>query len=678
MKYQYHDRDLSWLNFNMRVLNEARDQSVPLMDKVKFLAIYSSNLDEFARVRVAGIRSLEKINKDKINKKLNFDPVTLLKEISATVNDQLNIYGQTLAEVFGTLEKKGLKIYKWQEALDESQQSALLYFFKTRVLGYLKPRIYNISKGDDFLNNRQLYLSVRMEKNGESNFAYVNIPSDKLPRFFQLPASKGNLFIFLDDIIRLHLDLVFPGYEIKECIAIKLNKDADLHIDDEYSGDLVSKIEKQISKRDLGDPSRFLFDGSATEKLVNHLKTQFNLVEQDMVVGGRYHNLNDYFQLPNPIGKTVEYEKLIPIHHQELDQKRSMFAAIDEGDQMLHFPYQSYDYVLQFFNEAAADPDVREINVTFYRMAEKSIIGDALISAAHNGKKVKVFMELKARFDEANNLYWANKMQAAGVKIIYSIPGLKVHAKVALVRKKLPDGSTKQYGFFGTGNLNEQTAKIYADHGLFSCHEQMTQELSEVFRFLTKRKEPKSFKHLLVSQFNIVDRFYELIDQEIDNAKNRKEAKITIKLNNLEERGIIEKLYEASNAGVKIDMIVRSICCLKPGIKGQSENITVRRLVDRYLEHARVWIFYNGGDEKIFMGSADWMTRNLYRRIEVVFPVYNEQFKNEIKKVVELQLNDNCKATLLDENLKDQPVPKGRKKISAQLETYNFLKQNDN
>ncbi len=674
MDQKYFNRDLSWLTFNLRVLNEARDPSVPLMDRVKFLAIYSSNLDEFFRVRVAGIRSLEKINKEKINKKLNLDPSALLKELHTAVNEQLNLYGQTLGEVFGELEKQGLSIYK-DGNLTADQKSSLLYYFKTKVLAYLKPRIWKVSKGADFLNNRQLYLSFRLKKDGETHFAYVNIPSDKLPRFFELPVEGGNhQFIFLDDIIRLHLDLVFPGYEVEECISIKLNKDADLHIDDEYSGDLVGKIEKQITKRDLGDPSRFLYDSSTSKELLSHMQEQFGLDEKDMVSGGRYHNLNDYFQLPNPLGKEVEYPKLPAIQHKELDQHRSMLSAIDEKDQLLHFPYHSYDYVLQFFNEAAIDPDVTEINVTFYRMAEKSVIGDALISACKNGKKVKVFMELKARFDEANNLMWASKMQEAGVKIIYSIPGLKVHAKVALIKKKLEDGSNKYYGFFGTGNLNEQTAKIYADHGLFTCHDGMTNELAQVFKFLYKRKEPTAFKHLLVSQFNIVDKFYELIDREIENAKAGKEAKIIIKLNNLEERGIIDKVYEASQAGVKVEMIIRSICCLRPGVAGLSDNISMRRIVDRYLEHARVFIFHNDGNEEIFMGSADWMTRNLYHRVEVIFPIYEPALKDEIKQIINLQLTDNVKATTLNENIEDQSIESSGAEILAQLGTYEMVK----
>ncbi len=675
MDQKYFNRDLSWLTFNLRVLEEARDPSVPIMDRVKFLAIYSSNLDEFFRVRVAGIRSLEKINKEKINKKLNFDPSTLLQEIRTEVDRQLTIYGKTLSEVFTELDQKGLSIYKEGNDLSSEQKSALLYYFKTKVLAYLKPRIWQISKGEDFLNNRELYLSVKMTKAGETHFAYVNIPSDKLPRFFQLPTEKGKYqFIFLDDILRLHLDIIFPGYKIEECISIKLNKDADLHIDDEYSGDLVSKIEKQITKRDLGEPSRFLYDSITSEALKLHLQKQFNLEPLDMVAGGRYHNLNDYFQLPNPLGSEAEYKKLPPIRHKILDQHRSMFSAIEEKDQLLHFPYHSYDYVLQFFNEAAIDPDVTEINVTFYRMAEKSVIGDALISASKNGKKVKVFMELKARFDEANNLMWASKMQEAGVKIIYSIPGLKVHAKVALVKKKHEDGNTRYYGFFGTGNLNEETAKIYADHGLFTCHDGMTDELAQVFKFLYKRKQPTGFSYLLVSQFNIVDRFYQLIDREIENARQGKQAHIIIKLNNLEETGIIDKLYEASNAGVKIEMIIRSICCLRPGLKDISEHITMRRIVDRFLEHARVFIFHNGGDEEIYMGSADWMTRNLYRRVEVIFPILDEILKNEIQEIIQLQLKDNVKATLLDENINDQPVKKGKKKILAQFGTYEFVR----
>jgi polyphosphate kinase len=352
-----------------------------------------------------------------------------------------------------------------------------------------------------------------------------------------------------------------------------------------------------------------------------------------------------------------------------------MFDAIDDSDMMLHFPYHSYNYILQFFNQAAIDPYVKEIKITFYRMASNSFIGDALISAATNGKKVTVFIELKARFDEANNLVWAERMQDAGIKVIYSIPGLKVHAKIALVKKQMDDGSIRHYSFFGTGNMNESTAKIYSDFGLLTSHTEMGEELNSVFKYLYKKKTPKSLDNILVNQFNMVDRFVEMIDQEIANAKAGKKARIVIKLNNLQETAMIDKLYEASCTGVKVEMIVRSICCLIPGIDGLSENITIRRIVDRYLEHARIFLFHNDGEEKIFMGSADWMSRNLKNRIEVTFPIYDESLKKLVSNILNLQLTDNVKAVELNNQMENIPVNAGKNKpVRAQTESYDYIK----
>ncbi|HHP7240977.1 MAG TPA: polyphosphate kinase 1 [Cyclobacteriaceae bacterium] len=673
----YYDRDLSWLSFNYRVLMEARDKANPLYERIKFLAIYSSNLDEFFRVRVAGIRSLSRIDKEKINIQSEIsEPKRLLKTIHTKVTEQLNEYGDALNEVFGELNAKGVCVLE-NSVYTEKQKEKILYFFKTKVLAFLKPYVFGKNAGEPFLNNRQLYLALTIQKKGskEKEYAYLNVPSDKLPRFFQLPSENGTYyFTYLDDIIRAHLDFIFPDYEILECKSIKLNKDADLHIDDEFSGDLVEKIEKQIKKRNLGEPSRFLFDKTTSADLIDFLSEKFELFAEDKVPGGRYHNLNDYMKLPNPVGSDVEIQKLKPIKHQGLESKRSIFSVIEEKDQILHFPYHSYDYILQFFNQAAIDPFVKEINVTFYRMAEESFIGDALISAAQNGKKVMVFMELKARFDEENNLKWAARMNEAGITIIYSIPGLKVHAKVALIKKTCKDGSLKKFGFFGTGNLNENTARIYVDHALLTCHHEMTDELSSIFRFLYKRKDPVRFKHLMVSQFNILEGFYALIDNEISIAKQGRNARIIIKLNNIEEKNIIDKLYEASQAGVQIRMIIRGICCLRPGIKGLSENIYITRIVDRFLEHARIFVFHNNGDEKIYLGSADWMKRNLYRRVEVTFPIYNNEIKDQIKRILDYQINDTVKSVQLNQDLENIPI-ENTYNVRSQLAIYDYVKK---
>ncbi|MBV6643980.1 MAG: polyphosphate kinase 1 [Cyclobacteriaceae bacterium] len=673
MQTPLFDRDLSWLSFNYRVLLEAQNPEVPLLERLRFAAIYSSNLDEFFRVRVADIRSIELVDKKKINDQLDLDPSGLLHDIHEEVKRQLEEYGRTLVQILKALKSEGIEILQDPKRFSAAQKASMLHFFKTKILSFLRPVFFEENIEHVFLDNQALYLAITLSNGENTRHAYLNIPSANLPRFMILPSSKeGHFpFVFLDDIVREHLDLVFPGHEIVECKSIKLNKDADLHIEDEYSGDLVEKIEKQISKRNLGRPSRFLYDQTMSEDLLKRLKKAFYLKKADLVAGGRYHNLNDFFQITNPVGKThLEYAKLEPVNHKEIDSHRSVFEAIDEADRMLHFPYQSYDYVLQFFNEAAIDPSVKEINVTFYRMANDSLIGEALISAARNGKKVVVFMELKARFDEANNLQWAVRMKEAGIRIVYSMPGLKVHAKVALVRKKIGEDK-RYYGFFGTGNLNEKTAKIYCDHGLLTANQEMNRELAQVFKFLHKRKKPSAFERLIVSQFGAVEAFQALMDHEIDRAKKGKPAKMILKVNNLEEANMINKIYEAAAAGVDVTLLVRSICCIVPGTHG----IRVLRLVDRYLEHARVFYFYRDGQEQVFLGSSDWMTRNLHRRVEVTFPVVDQKLRQQILEIIRLQIADNTKLSELSPAMENSPAASKKVKVNAQLSTYHHVAQ---
>ncbi|UII27855.1 polyphosphate kinase 1 [Fulvivirga maritima] len=677
---RYNDRELSWLSFNKRVLMEAADTAVPLYERIKFLAIYSSNLDEFFRVRVASIRSIVDIDKKKINKKFNTKPKKILESILEEVHKQQEEFGEIKREVIiPELKQHNIILYR-EEPIIPEHRKPVEHYFKSKVLSYLQPVILSRDNSrTPYLDNRALYFAMILENaSGDIEYAHVNIPTDSLPRFVELPKENGYYYyIAIDDIIRENLGFLFQNYKVRGVYAIKLNRDADLNIDDEYSGNLVKKIRKQIEKRNLGVPSRFLYDSDMPEDLLDFLIKKFQLEADDIVPGGRYHNMYDLFDLPNPIKPKLENEPLKTIRKQKLENTSSVFLAIDEGDLMLHFPYQSYDYVLRFFNEAAMDPDVTEIKATFYRIAANSFVSNALISAAHNGKKVTVFVEIKARFDEKNNLVWAEKMEQAGIKIIYSIPGLKVHAKVAMVTKQLPSGEQIKYGYFGTGNFNEKTAEIYADEALFTNHEELTDELGRVFTYLETREEIAPFKQLLVSQFNITDRFKALVDQEIENVKQGGKGHIILKLNNLQDDIMIDKLYEASQAGVKVELIVRAICCIRAGVEGLSENITVKRIVDRYLEHSRVFCFYNNGENILFQGSADWMKRNLYRRIEVVFPILDEKLKEEILKLLEIQLKDNTKACYLDKDLNNVRVQNDLPKVHAQVDFHHWLEQRE-
>ncbi|MDN5203473.1 polyphosphate kinase 1 [Fulvivirgaceae bacterium BMA10] len=676
----YFNRDLSWLSFNYRVLQEAKDKEVPLYERIKFLAIYSSNLDEFFRVRVASIMSLASIDKKKLNKELELKPKKLLQQIHHTVQIQLNEFGEILHDhILPELRENNINLH-YGTKIPSEHHAEIQHFFKSKVLAYLQPVFLKPGKKRPyFLNNRGIYFVLKLKnlKKDKIEYAHLNIPSEYLPRFMIFKsADESHEIVFLDDIIKLNLKFVFPNHRVLGCYSIKLNKDADLNIEDEYSGDLVEKIRKQLDKRNIGEASRFLFDNKMPEEFLDYLMEVYQLDEEELVPGGRYHNLNDFFKLPNPHKPKFQNEQQKPVVKKSLDRESSIFAAIRKKDQMLHFPYHSYDYVLRFFNEAAIDPNVEEIKITLYRIAAESLIARALISAAKNDKKVTVFVEVKARFDEENNLRWAKKMEEAGINIIYSIPGLKVHAKVALVKRKNDADEISGYAFFGTGNFNESTASIYVDHGLLTTHPEMIQELDMVFKYLHKRKPVKEFNHLLVSQFNLQERFLEKMDREIANAKAGNRAEITIKLNNLEDEVMIDKLYEANCAGVKVTLINRGICCLVPGIEGLSENIKVIRLVDMFLEHARIFMFYNGGEEEIYLSSADWMKRNLYRRIEVGFPVYDPKIKRELKKFIQLQIQDNCKLKSINQQHENVEVIRRKNQPSrrAQRDAYHWIK----
>jgi len=662
--YTFLNRDLSWLSFNHRVLMEAADPSVPLYNRIGFLSIFASNLDEFFRVRMPSIYAFTDIRAGKTPLRDEY-PKDLVQQVQAMVSTQLEEFGQILAgQILPCLQKEQITLYYGDPVRPEHEETIREYFL-SRVLSFLQPvLLQQQNQANIFLENNALYFIVEVDSPdlpGSRQYALLNIPSEKLPRFLELPpVGDRHFIIFMDDIIRENLGEVFPGFTIHGTWSIKLTRDAELNLQDEFSGDIAEKIEKQLEKRDAGDVTRLLFDKSMPQNVREFLQTYFKVEPVEMVEGGRYHNLKDLGDLPNPRPGSLTYEGWPPLPHPGFDNHRSVFQSIAEGEKLLHLPYHSYNYILRFFNEAAIDPQVKEIYVTLYRVAAESHIVNALISAARNGKKVVVFVELKARFDEANNLKWSKKMKTAGIKIINSIPGLKVHAKVALIRRK--EGKEWQYySLLATGNLNESTGRFYGDHVFFTTNPAMAGELEKLFVYLQARIQPVlygkiPFHHLLVSQFNMIKRFQKLIDREIKHAKAGKPARIIIKVNNLQDRKMIEKLYEASRAGVKVDLLIRSICCLAPGVEGQSENIQVRRLVDRYLEHARVFVFENNGHPEYFLGSADWMSRNLHHRIEVVFPVYDTALCAEIRHILGLQLSDNSKSVFFTHRLENKRV----------------------
>jgi len=682
-KAEYYNRELSWLSFNYRVLQEAKDKNVPLLERLKFLAIYSSNLDEFFRVRVASLRSLLSL-KTKTQKKLNFNPQKLLNSLKQIVSEQQEEYGRIYREeIIPKLKKENIFIVD-DKSIEDNQIDYVKNYFREQVLPYAQPTLLDKNKISTFLHNKSIYLAVRLKsktrkskisKNKAIRFKYaiVEIACDRLGRFISLPSSyEKNYVMFLDDVIRINLPELLPGYFVESCYSIKLTRDAELYIDDEFSGDLLSKIKKGLSKRNTGIPCRFLYDKGMPEDFLEFIRNALKLNKNDLIAGGRYHNFNDFFSFPIFGKKHLEYESMPPHNSKELDGGISFFEALSKKDILLNFPYQSYGYVINFLEEAANDVNVKSIKITLYRVAKDSLIVRSLCKAVENGKMVTAFVEFKARFDEESNFACAEILQKSGVKVYSSFPGLKVHCKLCLI-ERTENKKSKFYTYLATGNFNEKTARIYCDSALLTSIQDFGKDVRKVFNILQRKSETETFNYLLVAPFNLRKNLIKLINGEIENAKEGKQAEITLKLNSLEDNKMINKLYEASNAGVKIKIIVRGICCLIPGIKNLSENIQAISIVDRFLEHSRVYIFHHNGDKKYFLASADLMKRNLSRRIEVCFPIYDKQIQSFLQKMIDIQWNDNVKARIIDNNQINLYKQNGKEEIRSQYDIYNLI-----
>lgn len=671
-------RDISWLSFNYRVLQEAKDPSVPLYERLKFLAIYSSNLGEFFRVRIANHKYILKAG-SKARKGIEYDPKELIKELLGIVNKQKEEFSKIFHEqIVPELKQHGVHLLQRSD-LNPEQHKYLLDFFNNNLIPYVLPIILIKGKVKPFLVNSALYLALELEdkESGAQSYAIVNVPSEHISRFVELPSPMGQHHIMLlDDVVRLCCKYIFPGYKIKSSFSVKLTRDAEIYIDDEYSGDLIAKIKEGISKRRVGPASRLVYDREMPKELIKFLKDSFELDNNDLLAEGRNHNNFDFMRFPDNGLEHLKDPVLEPHEFPALEKSVDIFDSIAEDEHLLYFPYHSYESVVKFFEAAADDPQVTHIKIIQYRVASKSRIMDALMKSAKNGKQVSAFIEAKARFDEEANLSWGEKLQKAGVNVFYSFPGIKVHAKIAMVRRVEPDGP-KVYAYLSTGNFHETTAKIYTDFGFFTSDIRITNEAMKIFMNLEQKNLfPYDFKHLGVGQYNLRPLLKKLVEQEIENAKNGKPAKIILKMNSLQDPEMIQLLYKASGAGVKIDLIVRGICCLIPGIKGVSENICAVSIVDRFLEHARVFIFHNDGDEKIYLSSADWMTRNLHHRIESMFPIYAAAHKKFIRQIIDMQLNDNVKArSLLGDQNNDYINNDYALSTRSQIETYYYVKR---
>lgn len=683
--YKFFNRDLSWLSFNNRVLDEARNKNLPLYERIKFLAIYSSNLDEFYRIRVASYQRFTELPvEDKLQ--LRENPDLTLKKIKQQVNKQQLEFGKIFTkEIIPELLENNIVLMQG-EKLSEEHYEYTKEFFLDNLLPHMQPMLLLKKQIQPFLKNNAIYLAVKLykkrgkkdnpDKPRRAKYAIVRIPNNRFNRFVELPSvNDKHQIMFLDDIVKLHIKVVFPGFKIDSTYSFKMSRDADFLIEDEYSGNIMHMIERNLKKRETGDPSRFLYDENIPRDFLNLLKLAFNLTNTELVKGARYHNFQDFFMFPNPAGPELEDSPFHALKVKELGQSKSMFKAIRKRDILLHYPYQSYEYVIRFLNEAAIDPKVEEIKATQYRVAKNSAVVNALINAALNGKKVTVLVELKARFDEEANMNSARAMTKAGVKIIYSLPGLKVHAKIALVIRK---EDKEDYAYLSTGNFNEKTARIYADHGLFTSNEATISELKLLFNYLEDQKTECEFNKLLIGQFNMRDKFLNKIDREIKHVENGKKGHLILKMNGLQERQMIKKLYEASTKGVKIDLIIRGICCLIPN-KPYSKNIRIIRIVDQFLEHARVFYFHNNGENEVYLSSADWMSRNLHRRIECAFPIEPPKLKQELIDILNIQLKDNTNGRIINEKLENikPKIDIGEQVNRAQKDIFRYIKEKE-
>jgi polyphosphate kinase len=673
-------RDLSWLRFNARVLQEAQSDNVPLLERLKFLAIFSSNLDEFFKVRVATLRRLVKLKK-KTRAKLGESPKRLLKDVLAEVARQQEEFGATFREqLLPALTAQHIHLLSEAELTDKQREWAAQYF-RDKVQNLLSPVVLDETLHHLFLKDQTVYLTffltkpkAQKPKLEPERVLIMELPTKRHGgRFVRLPDEGEERYVlFLDDVIRVGAAELFPAYKEIEVNAIKLSRDAELDIEEEVSGDLMEKIRSSLAKRATGFPARLLFDPEMPKEVLRAIKQKTGITDEELVEGSRYHNFRDFFGFPHFDEPAFHYPDRPALAHPTLPRTGSLLAAIEQRDHLLHLPYQSFDYVTRLLREAATDARVSSISITLYRVASKSAVVKNLIKAAKHGKQVTVVMELKARFDEESNLFWADKLKRAGAHVIFTPPELKVHSKLLLIARREADETTRQYAYFSTGNFNESTADLYTDHGLFTANPELTHEAAAVFGYLRDQSTVPELKQLLVAPFGLRPGLNDLIDYEIKQAKKGKDAYIILKVNAVEDEGMICKLYDASRAGVRVELIVRGIGRLMPGEAGLSENIHQRGIVDRFLEHSRVYVFAHGGAEKVYVSSADWMTRNLDRRVEVAFPILDEALRAEVRQLLDFQRQDNVKARDFGNGF--IPAVAGEKPLQAQEATYKWLK----
>ena len=679
-KNQYVNREISWLWFNERVLQESADNNVPLIERLRFLGIFSNNLDEFFKVRYATVKRIVDAGKKGKSVLGGEKAKDLLEEITRVVIRQQTKSLDILKDIEDELETENIFLVKETE-LNEGQQKFVQNYFTQNISSQLMIFILNDLTRFPTLKDTAAYLAVKMVIIGldeveekVKRYALIEIPKG-INRFIELPKEGDKSYIIiLDDLIRYCLRNIFTMFEYESISAhmIKITRDAELDMDNDLSKSFIEKISSSVADRKTGDPVRFVYDKSIANNTLAYLKEKMNIEDTDSVIpGGRYHNRRDYMGFPSLGRQDLLYDKITPLPVKDFNMEGSLFEQIAKKDYLQYTPYHTFAYCIRFLREAALDPKVRSIKITVYRLASNSQVAASLINAVKNGKRVTVQIELQARFDEQANIKYAEQLQEEGVKLIFGVPGLKVHSKICVAERE-EEGGLKRYGFISTGNFNESTARIYTDYTLFTCHEEILKEINKVFDFFETTYKINKYKHLIVSPHYTKDVYQKLIDKEIENARAGKEAFIKIKMNSFTSYKMVDKLYEASNEGVKIQLIIRGTCCLIPGIKGLSENIEAISIVDKFLEHPRFFIFGNCGDPKVYISSADWMTRNLDYRVEVGCPIYDADIKQELLDTFDISWKDNVKARVFSQQHDNVYRKNGLPKVRSQFAMYDY------
>ncbi|WP_447400513.1 polyphosphate kinase 1 [Vibrio harveyi] len=674
----YIEKELSWLSFNERVLQEAADKTVPLIERIRFLGIFSNNLDEFYKVRFADVKRRILISQERGGSDNSKHLLTKMQTKALRLNEQFDeLYGDLIRE----MARRRIFLVN-ENQLDDTQKRWITKYFRKEVMPHITPLLIK----DDidvlqFLKDEYAYITVDLRKDDHSQYALLEIPTDHLPRFVMVPEQKGKrrkTIILLDNIIRYCLDELFKGffdYDELNGYAMKMTRDAeyDLRLEIEYS--LLEQMSEGVNQRLTAMPVRFVYEREMPQEMLDFLCSKLQISNYDSLIpGGRYHNFKDFIGFPNVGREYLENKPMPPMKCADFEGYANSFDAIKAKDILLYYPYHTFDHISELVRQASFDPKVLAIKINIYRVAKDSRLMNSLIDAVHNGKSVTVVVELQARFDEEANIEWSKVLTDAGVHVIFGAPGLKIHSKLLLISRR-EEGEIVRYAHIGTGNFHEKTARIYTDFALLTADQEITNEVRNVFGYIENPYRPVRFNHLIVSPRNSRKQLYRLIDSEIANAKAGKKAALTIKVNNLVDKGIVNKLYGASNAGVKINMIIRGMCSLVPGIEGVSENIRIISIVDRFLEHPRVVITHNDGDPQVYISSADWMTRNIDHRIEVAAPVRDPRLKQRIIDITNIHFTDTVKARLIDKEMSNSYVPRGnRKKVRSQVAIYDYLK----